>query len=81
MTERKFKVILMGDSCAGKTSLVTRYIKNEFFDDHFPTLGDSVYTPAVIIFFPDPFGDNPLNVFYYFPDCYSSCPSPKLLCV
>lgn len=46
MTERKFKVILMGDSCAGKTSLVTRYIKNEFFDDHFPTLGESVYKRA-----------------------------------
>jgi len=40
----------MGDSNAGKTSLVTRYVKGEFIDRPFPTIGESLYSKNLKIF-------------------------------
>ncbi|XP_013773242.1 ras-related protein Rab-21-like [Limulus polyphemus] len=33
-----FKVVLLGEGCVGKTSLVLRYVENKFNDKHFSTL-------------------------------------------
>ena len=39
-SDRKFnfKVVLLGDGCVGKTSLVLRYVENKFNDKHTTTL-------------------------------------------
>ena len=33
-----FKVVLLGEGCVGKTSLVLRYVENKFNDKHLTTL-------------------------------------------
>lgn len=33
-----FKVVLLGEGCVGKTSLVLRYVENKFNDKHISTL-------------------------------------------
>ena len=33
-----FKVVLLGEGCVGKTSLVLRYVENKFNDKHITTL-------------------------------------------
>ncbi|MHA1231365.1 MAG: Rab family GTPase [Candidatus Helarchaeota archaeon] len=37
--EYKFKVVLLGDSGVGKTSIIDRYVNNRFKDKYQPTLG------------------------------------------
>ncbi|KAG1683147.1 Ras-related protein Rab-21 [Nymphon striatum] len=36
-----FKVVLLGEGCVGKTSVVLRYVENKFNDKHFSTLQDT----------------------------------------
>ncbi|XP_072133896.1 ras-related protein Rab-21-like isoform X2 [Mobula birostris] len=36
-----FKVVLLGEGCVGKTSLVLRYCENKFSDKHISTLQDT----------------------------------------
>ncbi|KAG7278572.1 hypothetical protein CRUP_013314 [Coryphaenoides rupestris] len=36
-----FKVVLLGEGCVGKTSLVLRYCENKFNDKHITTLQDT----------------------------------------
>ena len=36
-TYSKFRVILIGDAYVGKTSLIMRYMNNNFRDEYFPT--------------------------------------------
>lgn len=36
--EKRFKVVLLGEGCVGKTSLFLRFTKNEFNDEHETTL-------------------------------------------
>jgi small GTP-binding protein len=43
----KYKVTLMGDGGVGKTSLVLRYVHNEFDEKYMKTLGTNVYTKEV----------------------------------
>jgi len=45
----KYKVTLMGDGAVGKTSLVTRYVHNEFDEKYMKTLGTNVYTKEVVL--------------------------------
>lgn len=33
-----FKVVLLGEGCVGKTSLVLRYVEDKFNDKHYTTL-------------------------------------------
>lgn len=33
-----FKVVLLGEGCVGKTSVVLRYIEDKFNDDHLSTV-------------------------------------------
>lgn len=35
---RNFKVVLLGDGCVGKTSLLLRYIEDKFNEKHLTTL-------------------------------------------
>ena len=35
---KNFKVVLLGEGCVGKTSLVLRYVENKFNDKHLSTL-------------------------------------------
>lgn len=37
-----FKVVLLGEGCVGKTSMVLRYCENKFNDKHITTLQVSV---------------------------------------
>lgn len=34
----KVKVVLLGEGCVGKTSIVLRYVENKFNDKHVQTL-------------------------------------------
>ena len=43
----KFKVVLIGESGVGKTSILLRYISNEFNSQQFSTLGSS-YVDKII---------------------------------
>jgi len=33
-----FKIVLLGEGCVGKTSLVLRYVEDKFNDKHYSTL-------------------------------------------
>ena len=51
MTEEamKIKVCLIGDRAVGKTSLVRRYLKDEFSDDYRHTMGAKVYKTEILL--------------------------------
>jgi len=44
MTEKQFKVVLLGEGCVGKTSLCLRYVQNAFNDKHITTIQASFLT-------------------------------------
>ncbi|KAG8199018.1 hypothetical protein JTE90_001813 [Oedothorax gibbosus] len=44
-----FKVVLLGEGCVGKTSLVLRYVENKFNEKHFSTLQASFLTKKLSI--------------------------------
>ncbi|NXX25886.1 RAB21 protein, partial [Nicator chloris] len=44
-----FKVVLLGEGCVGKTSLVLRYCENKFNDKHITTLQASFLTKKLNI--------------------------------
>ena len=39
MAAQVLKLVIVGDSSVGKTSLITRYIKNTFEENCYPTIG------------------------------------------
>ena len=39
MVEIALKIVVVGDDAVGKTSIIIRYVKNNFTDDYKPTLG------------------------------------------
>jgi len=43
----KFKVVLLGEGCVGKTSLVLRYVENKFNPKHVTTLQASFFTKRI----------------------------------
>jgi small GTP-binding protein len=45
------KVCLLGDPCVGKTSLIQRYVLNEFSDDYLPTIGTKVTKKTLMLEF------------------------------
>ena len=47
MTTESFKVVLVGDSNVGKTSLITRYTKDTFDDTIEPTVGAHFMTRII----------------------------------
>lgn len=42
-----FKVVLLGDSAVGKTSISIRYLKNEFNESHIVTIGAQFQQPII----------------------------------
>lgn len=44
-----FKVVLLGEGCVGKTSLVLRYVENKFNDKHITTLQVKLLRPFVSV--------------------------------
>lgn len=44
-----FKLILIGDSFVGKTSLINQYVEKSFEEDYKPTLGVSIIKTSVIL--------------------------------
>lgn len=40
--KNQFKVVLLGEGCVGKTSLMLRYVQDKFNDKHLTTLQVSV---------------------------------------
>merc|ERR1712142_1118461 len=45
----QFKVVLLGEGCVGKTSVVVRYVQNSFNDKHLTTLQASFLTKKLNI--------------------------------
>lgn len=44
VSEAVFKIIVIGDSGSGKSSLLTRYVKDEFATEYRVTIGNSEST-------------------------------------
>ena len=44
-----FKLILLGDSFVGKTSLINQYVEKRFEEDYKPTIGVSIVKTSVIL--------------------------------
>ena len=43
------KVVIIGDSTTGKTSIVSRYVKNKFNDNTRPTIGVEFFNKDVFV--------------------------------
>lgn len=37
-SQLNFKIVLLGEGCVGKTSLVLRYVEDKFNEKHFSTI-------------------------------------------
>jgi len=42
-----FKIVLLGEGCVGKTSLVLRYVEDKFYEKHFSTIQASFLTKKI----------------------------------
>lgn len=49
LTEHLYKIILIGDSGVGKSSLLLRYVYNEIEDKHYATVGIDLQTKTIVI--------------------------------
>lgn len=47
MARRPLKVIVVGDSNVGKTSLIVRFVQNTFDTARFPTIGETLYHRSI----------------------------------
>lgn len=43
------KIIIIGDSGIGKSSIMTRYHENKFFENHIPTVGVSYASRILLV--------------------------------
>jgi hypothetical protein len=46
-----YKLVLLGDSAVGKSSVVERFVKNEFYQYQNPTIGSSSPTGQTAFFY------------------------------
>ncbi len=44
-----FKLVLLGDTAVGKSCLVVRFVRDEFFEYQEPTIGAAFLTQAVVL--------------------------------
>lgn len=49
MKEYVFKIVVLGDSAVGKTSLINQYVEKSFKEDYKPTLGANIIRKDVLI--------------------------------
>ncbi|CAG2110011.1 unnamed protein product [Medioppia subpectinata] len=49
LSQQQFKIVLLGEGCVGKTSLMLRYCQNKFTENHESTLQASFLTKKFII--------------------------------
>eukprot|EP01113_Clastostelium_recurvatum_P005303 TRINITY_DN12369_c0_g1_i3.p1 TRINITY_DN12369_c0_g1~~TRINITY_DN12369_c0_g1_i3.p1 ORF type:complete len:213 (+),score=31.49 TRINITY_DN12369_c0_g1_i3:82-720(+) len=49
MTDRQFKIVLLGEGCVGKTSLCLRYVQDKFNDKHLTTIQASFLTKRLTV--------------------------------
>jgi len=47
--EYVFKIVILGDSAVGKTSLINQFVENAFEEDYKPTLGANIIRKDVIL--------------------------------
>ena len=47
ITTSEFKIVLLGDSSVGKSSIVNRYIKRKFSNKYITTIGASFYSKNI----------------------------------
>ena len=47
MSVRHFKLVLLGDTAVGKSCLVVRFVRDEFFEFQEPTIGAAFLTQSV----------------------------------
>jgi small GTP-binding protein len=47
--EYVFKILMLGDTAVGKTSLIDMYLTKKFADDYHPTLGTNIITKKITI--------------------------------
>ncbi len=43
-----FKIVLLGEGCVGKTSLVLRYVEDKFNEKHFSTIQVNFHTECLV---------------------------------
>ncbi|CAG2183721.1 unnamed protein product, partial [Oppiella nova] len=49
LSQQQFKIVLLGEGCVGKTSMMLRYCHNKFNDTHESTLQASFLTKKFIV--------------------------------
>jgi len=47
--ENTLKILIVGDSCVGKSNFIFRYIKNEYSGKHFTSTGAELKNTAVVV--------------------------------
>lgn len=53
VTQKQFKIVILGDGAVGKTSICHRFINDEFGDNYKPTIGLDFYVKRLMIPTPD----------------------------
>ena len=49
MNTKSFKIIVIGDTAVGKTSLIRKFTKNKFSSDHLTTIGVEFESKEIIV--------------------------------
>ncbi len=53
LEKRKYKICLIGENAVGKTSLIQRFVHNEFSDHYLTTIGTKISKKDVVITYPN----------------------------
>ena len=52
LEQRKYKICLIGENAVGKTSLIQRYVHNEFSDHYLTTIGTKISKKDIEVMYP-----------------------------
>ncbi len=53
LEQRKYKICLIGENAVGKTSLIQRFVHDEFSDHYLTTIGTKISKKDVVVTYPD----------------------------